>query len=376
MIKEEIMNASIEEIEKRSMEIATEVESLAANADELEARAEELEAIEERKAQLVKEAEERNAQAEAIAKSPVAEVKEKIEIEERKTMSNMEIRNSQEYIDAFAKYIKTGKDAECRSLLTETVSGTVPVPTMVEGIISHAWDEMPILSKVTRTNFAGNVKVGFEKSAGDASIHTEGAVAPTEEALVLGIVTLVPETIKKWITISDEALEQNPVGLLEYVYNEIAHKIFKKAEDEVVAKILAAPQTATATAPSVGKVTITALGLGDIVDAQALLTDEATNVYAIMSKATEAAYKKLAMAANYAVDPFDGLTVLNNDAIGADKVIVGDLKGIQANFVNGNDVQFKYDDLSLAEKDLVKVVGRLPIAIEVVADKRFAKVTK
>lgn len=372
MTIEEIRTADAEALEARSAEILAENKD-ELTVEELEARAAEAEAIEQRRAELLAQEEERKKTAEAIANGKLGEVKEKRG--EEKNMTNLEVRNSEAYISAFANYIKTGKDEECRSLLTETVSGTVPVPTMVEGIISHAWDEMPILSKVTRTNFAGNLKIGFEKSASDAAIHTEGAAAPAEESLVLGIVTMVPETIKKWITISDEALEQNPVHLLQYIYEELAYRIFKKAEDEVVAKIMAAPQTATATAPSVGKVTITSIALGDVIDAQALLTDEASNLYVICSKATEAAYKKLAIAANYKMDPFDGLTVLNNDTVGTNKMIVGDLKGVQANFVAGNDIQFKYDDLSLAEKDLVKVVGRLPIAIEVVADKRFAKVT-
>lgn len=375
MTVDEIKVADAGALEIRSAEILTEMEENKDNAELLEERAKEAEAIEARKLELVKAEEERRALADKVASGKVGDTKESFDMEEEK-MNNLEVRNSNEYVEAFAGYIRTGKDAECRSLLTETVSGSVPVPEFVEGIITTAWDEMPLLSKVTRTNFAGNVKVGFELSATGAVVHTEGAEAPAEETLVLGIVNMVPSTLKKWITISDEALEQNPVSLLEYVYREVAHKIFKAAEDMIVTKILAAPQVATSSAPSVGKVTITNPGLGDVIDAEALLSDEATNLYVIASKATEAKYRKLAQAANYAVDPFQGMEVLNNDTVGADTIIVGDLKGIQANFVNGNDITFKYDDLSLAEKDLVKIVGRLPIAIEVVADKRFAKVTK
>lgn len=366
-------------------EMSTEelIERRSAIPAELEAEGTDLDALEEevRAISAELEARQKAEEARAAIRQAVADGEgEVIETfkeatEERNTMTNVEVRSSDAYAEAFAKYIKTGKDEECRALLTETVSGTVPVPTFVEGIISTAWDEMPILSKVTRTNFAGNVKIGFELSASAAAVHTEGAAAPAEETLVLGIVTMVPETIKKWITISDEALEQNPVSLIEYVYRELAYRIFKYAEDEIVTKILAAPATATATAPNVGAITITQAGIGDIIDAEALLTDEATNLYVICSKSTEATYKKLGIAANYNVDPFDGLTVLNNDSIGT-SVIVGDLKGVTANFVNGTDIQFKYDDLSLAEQDLVKVVGRLPIAIEVTACKRFAKITQ
>ena len=115
--------------------------------------------------------------------------------------------------------------------------------------------------------------------------------------------------------------------------------------------------------------------IDDIYKAEALLSDEAVNPVIIMSKAKKAAYMALKIASNYAVDPFDGLEVLYNDTLG-DTVIVGDLNGVQANFPNGNDVAFKYDDLSLAEKDLVKIVGRLPIGIGVTACGRFATVKK
>ena len=52
----------------------------------------------------------------------------------------MEIRNSKEYINAYAEYIKTGDDRECRALLTENVgTGTVPVPEIVYDIVKTAW---------------------------------------------------------------------------------------------------------------------------------------------------------------------------------------------------------------------------------------------
>ena len=52
--------------------------------------------------------------------------------------------------------------------------------------------------------------------------------------------------------------------------------------------------------------------------------------------------------------------------------IVGDLSGIQANLPEGDAVTFKFDDLSLAEKDMVKIVGRLYAAIALVGPKMFA----
>lgn len=191
-----IEEMNIDAIEARLSEIETEKEAPEAN---FEALTEEVRALKEQKDKLIAEAEQRKADLEAIAKEEVkTEVKETFE-EERKTMSEMEIRNSAEYISAFANYIKTGKADECRALLSENGSGKVAVPELVDEVIKTAWDREDITRLVKKTYLKGNLKVGFELSATGAVIHTEGADAPSEETLVLGITELVPQSIKKWI---------------------------------------------------------------------------------------------------------------------------------------------------------------------------------
>lgn len=84
-------------------------------------------------------------------------------------MDIKEIRNSAEYIDAYATYIKTGKDAECRALLSTNgtdstspaLTGYVPVPDLVDNTIRTAWERSNVMSLVRKTNLKGNVKVGF-----------------------------------------------------------------------------------------------------------------------------------------------------------------------------------------------------------------------
>lgn len=289
------------------------------------------------------------------------------------TRSNREIRNSREYIEAFAKYIKTGKDAECRALLTENATdGVVPVPEFVENRIRQAWENDKIFSRVSKTFVRGNLKVGFEVSATDAEVHVEGTKAPDEEELILGIVNMVPEYIKKWITVSDKVLAMGAEEFLAYIYDELAYKIVKKAADLVVAAITNAP--ATSDADSVGVAQIEAVVDAEaIIDAIAALGDEAQNNVIIASGSTIAAVKKAALTANYALDPFQGLEVIQKD--GVTGAIVGDLAGVQANLPEGDAVTFKFDDLSLAEKDLVKIVGKLLAAIAVVGPKMFAYIT-
>lgn len=369
MTREEIMTLDFEALEERTQVIAAETAD--ADKDQLEELNAELDAIEERKTALNIEIEERKKAAEAVAAGAGKEIEKR---EEVKPMTNMEIRNTPEYVEAYAKYVKTGKDVECRALLTETVQGGyVPVPEFVEDAIQTAWDNDEIFSRVSKTFIPGNDKVGFEVSATGAAIHTEGDDEPDEETLVLGIVDVVPDYIKKWITCSDKALAVGPRALLAYLYDEIEYQIVKLAADTAVAKILAAPATSTTSAVGVAQVA-GAVSAATILQAIGKLGSNARNRVFIASGETIAEVRAAALQANYAFDPFFGLTVIQNDTV-TEGAIVGDLAGVRANLPEGGSVRFIFDELSLAEKDLVKIVGKMLAGIEVIGPKMFAVIT-
>lgn len=366
----EMKNMTSEELETRKAEIATLVDSDDADLDALTEEVRSINSeLQNRRDAEIKKAELRNA----VASEDVGETIETIESnEEKRNMDNMEIRNSKEYINAFAKYVRTENDKECRQLLTENVSGSVPVPEFVYGIIAEEFKESEILRRVRHMNAKGNLKVGFEISAPSAEVHTEGDVAIDEEALTLGVVELTPAMLKKWVSISDEALDiANGEAYLRYIYEEVSRGIVKAAEDTVVAKILAAPQTATSSAPAVAKTGSAFGSINDFVQARALLSSAARDLCIICTPAQYATYRGLQMQANYGVDPFDGLPVLFNDTVTAP--IIGDLRGVMMNEVT--DITIKYDDKTLMTQDLVRILGRQYCAIEVVGNLFFAKVS-
>lgn len=373
MTREEIMMLGFDELEERKAAIASETDE--ADAEKLDALNAELEAIEERTKALRLEMEESRKAAEAVAKG----AGKKIETRKgEEKMTDMEIRNSHEYIEAFAKYVKTGNDKECRALYSDNVEsplvGSIPVPTFVGEIVAKRLEDSEILRRVRRMNAAGNVKVGFEISAPAAAAHEEGGDAVTEEALVLGIVTLVPVTYKKWVQVSDEALDSmSGEAYLSYIYDEVARGIIKAEENAVVAAILAAPQTADADSPAVAKTGSAAGNIADFVNARALLSSAAEDLVIICTPAQYASYRALQMAAQYGVDPFDGLEVLFSDA--ATAPIIGDLSGVMMNLPKGDAIEFKYDDHSLMTSDMVRILGRQPAAIGLVGNKFFAKVS-
>ena len=381
MTIEEIREMNAEEVEARLSEIQTEIDAEGADLEALNA---EIDACKELRESLAKAEEERKVLADKIATD-----REKVEIKEQredeKVMSNVEIRNTPEYIDAYANYIKSGDDSECRALLTELASGTVAVPSLVEDIVRTAWEREGIMSRVRKSYLKGILKVGFEKSADPAYIHTEGAAADTEEALVLGTVSITPASIKKWITISDEVLDMKSEAFLRYIYDELAYQIAKKAADTLVGQIKSAGTSATSTAVGVPAVAVTTVAMDTIAKAIALLSDEATDPVIIMNKQSYPVFKAVQYGANYAADPFEGMEVIFNSTLstftaattGVPYAIVGDLgRGALANYPAGDEITFKFDDLSLAEKDLVKIVGREYVGLGIVGPDCFVKITK
>jgi HK97 family phage major capsid protein len=330
---------------------------------------------------IAKEAEEKRALMAKVAEEVAPTVIEKVE--ERK-VENIEVRNTPAYVEAFANYIKSGKDAECRALLTENVSGTVPVASYVEGRVRTAWERDGITSRVRKTFLKGNVKIGYEISATGAIVHTEAAnSAVTEEQLVLGIVTLVPQSIKKWISISDEVYDLAGEEFLDYIYDELTYRIAKKLADAIVADIEACGTASTGALPAVPKVTATTVTLGLVAQALAELSDEASNPVIMMNKSTWGAFKAVQAEGNYGYDPFEGLPVVFNDTIsafsaattGVTYAIVGDLGiGAQANFPNGQEIEIKFDDKTKMEYDLIRILGREYVGHAVVAPKAFAKI--
>lgn len=291
--------------------------------------------------------------------------------ETRERGNEMEIRETKEYLHAWVEAVKKGDEREVRSLITEnTTNGTIPVPTYVEGRVRTAWESDGFVSRIAKTFVKGNLTIMYEVSSSDAVIHGEGSATPQEEALVLGKVTLVPATIKKWIGVSDEALSLTDEAFVDYIFDELTYRIIKRFRDKAITDIgsstlVPKPTGATSVAQAV------LLGLG-------ALSDEATDPVVIMSKQAWAQAKMDALNAGYAIDPFAGLEVLFNDQLARvegghpETIIVGDLKGYHANFPNGQTVRVVADEK--AKEDMVEFVGKLLVGQGVVAPDMIALV--
>lgn len=363
MTREEILALDMADLEKRSLEIAEEVKT--AESDALDTLSAELDAIEERKAIIKAEAEEKRTAMEEVLAGEGEVIEEKQE--ERKMSDAKEIRSSKEYLDAWVEYQKGRANEEQRALLTQNVeNGTIAVPSYVEERIHTAWENNEIMRRIRKTYFKGNLKVGYEESAGGAQIHTEGGNAVTEENLVIGFIELVPVTLKKLVRYSSEVMAMAGQSFVDYIFDEIEYQIVKKAEEQAVYQITDSDLAEVYTAAG------SAMTTADVIGAEGLLGGEASNPVLITTRARAAALKAAALSAQYGYDPFDGLEVLYVDgtALGSMLGIVVDLSGVQANFPDGDQPKFVFDEYTEAPSDIVRVIGRLMVGIALVAPKK------
>ena len=352
------------EIETRKAAILQEMEQEGADLNALKNEMDELRKNADEIREAAKQAEETRKAIASGAAGIVIGGKHEAEVKE-KTLD--EIRSSKEYVDAFARYLMSEDDRECRALLSTNAAsgGQVPVPTLVDPIIKTAWENDQILSRVNKTGFKGNLKSAFERAADPAYEHGEGTTAITEEDLTLGVVELKPKNIKKFVRVSDEVIATGGEALVSYVYKELAHQVMLKLSKLCVADISGASTSHSSSAVGIPKIA-GAPSTTIVRTALANLSDEAMNPVIIMNRLSDASFAEAKQAGNFDTDEFCKLPVLYTSALPAYStadtnavwMIVGDLGGEHVNYPEGEGIITKWDDLSEAEADMVKVHGR------------------
>ena len=360
---------SIEELELRMTEIANSLDDEDANLDELESEAKEIkEELEERRTAETKKAEIRTK----IAQGEGTVIKS---LNEENKEMNKEVRGTKEYKEAYGEYIKKNYDlnklsAEQRAVLTVNAEedGMIEVPINVQEKINTAWERDEIMSRIVKTFFKGNLKIGYEKSATPAVVHKEGSGKVTPEELVIEYLTLVPEYIKKLVEVSHEVLANNS-AMVDYLYDELEYQIIKLASGNTVKAIEASELTQSFT--MAGQTPTTA----DIISASALLSGEASAPVIITTRANAAAIQVAGLSAGFAYDPFNGMPVLYTDEanLNGAAFIIADLSGVQGNFPEGYGPSFIFDEYTKADENIVRIIGRLYAAIAVVASGKTVK---
>ena len=373
---------TMQEIETRKAQILQEMEQEGADLEALKAEMEELRKNADALREDAKKAEEtRKAIASGAAGIVISDVHRAEDARDEK-----EVRNSPEYLDAYANYIKTGNPMECRTVLLSKnapAGGQLPVPDMVESTIKTAWEKNEFLNQIKKTNFKGNLRVPFELSATGAWKHVEGTTGLTEEEITIGIVQLVPHNVKKLVRVTDECIAMGGEEFIRYIYDEVTYQILKELVKEIIDVIDDASTSNGATAVGIPKVKV-APGVMVLANAATNLSEDANELCVVINRLTEANFNTAYAGGQFAIDPFAGFKKVYCSALPAYDAasendmyaLIGDMKAIQANYPEGDGVVIKWDDMSEAEDDLVKVVGRQYVGFGVTAPGRLVKLTK
>jgi len=361
----------LQEIETRMNEITSLLDSPESNLEDLE---KEIRSLKEQKRQILEDIEKRKAEEKEVIES--AKVVDEFKEERKSKMELRELLKSDAYIDAYASYIKTGSTKAVRKLMTDNAleaniaegDGLVPVPTYLADRINTAWERNELIRRIPKTYFKGNYKEAFELSATDAVVHEEGATAPAEEQVQFGVVEIVNKNLKKWLKITDELMSLKGQMFLDYVFDEIEYRISKLATSLLLNAIATAPAQDSANAIGVPVLAIESLDVNTILNASALLAEDATPIV-ITDRANYASIKGMVNEVGDRVnaDPFNGYEVVfatMPTVTGATiPAILLDPRGAVVNLPDGDNVTIKVDDLSLAEFDLVKIVGKQMMGI-------------
>lgn len=398
-------NAIIDEINTKKEEFETsdtetrdtilnDVESMTKEVEELDNEAKDL----EEQRSTFKAQEERMSLSANLTKTKIEERKEQIKMEN--------VLNTHEYNQLYADMIR-GKieEKEVRSFLQKrddptpgllTTSDNVPIPVIMQGYVETAWYNYGKFSRLVAETFEPAIlKIPVETAASGASWHTEGGDAPAEEYITLGQIILQPKMIKKWISLSDELMAMSAEDFLRYIADELVYRVILALDEAIINRtdlngegvIGIAGNAYTETISSVLDFNVINRAVANLVTFDDLvvamnpstffnnfmgLTDQVGNP--IFRVVHDNENRPQYYLSGYRVEFTQALPAYE-DADPADVyAIVGNFRrGYRLNYPQGRNVITLVDPYTLATKDLVRMIGRLYVAGNVVKPKHFAE---
>ena len=325
-------------------------------------------------------------------------------VEERAKEVRGNVLDSVKYKEAWVESIKRNDISIAQKVLRDdpvygmaTTNDNVPVPTIWQSYVETAWYNYGKFSRlVTKSYIQGYLSIPFEASATGATVHTEGAEAPTEEAIVLGLIELKPAMIKKWISMTDEIMAMTADDFMRYVADELVYRVVLALDNGIL----------NGAVDTNGKGVVGIIGNANTLSYSKALTFNVVNE-AIVDFVT---FDNLTLAINPATffKNFMGLTDLqgrpiyqiahdntgkpqyfvngirceftqalpayDNAAANATWAVVGDFRGYRLNLPEGEMVKTLFDPYTLATEDKARLIGRLYAAGNVARLKHFAQI--
>lgn len=318
-------------------------------------------------------------------------------VEARAKEAVKDIYDTPEYRQAWVDAVRTGDETQLRAMTTGTTN--VPVPTIWQSYVETAWYNYGKFSRlVNKSYIQGYLSIPLETAADDAVVHTEGAAAPNEESITLGLVELKPAMIKKWISMTDELMAMTADDFMRYLADELVYRVVLKLDNGIINGAL----------DSNGKGVVGIVGNANTLDNTAALSFNVVNeviadlvtfdnlTLAINPKtffknfmsltdlqgrpiyqvATDNAGKPQYYINGIRVEFTQALPAYDSAAASAVWAVVGDFRGYRLNLPEGEMVRTLFDPYTMATEDKARMVGRLYAAGNVARLKHFAQIKK
>lgn len=389
--------------EKRASFDTADVETRDALLNEVEDMTKEAETLDAD----IKELEEQRSKLEEQEKRfSMTNTLSKVAIEERNDqVINDDPLKSKEYNQLYADFIRGKADEkEVRSYLARsgganlsTSTSNVPIPVIMQGFVETAWYEYGKFSRLVSETFEPAIlKIPVEVSATGASWHTENGDAPSQESITLGQIILQPKMIKKWISLTDELMAMSAEDFLRYISDELVYRVILALDEAII-----------------NRTDLNGLGVIGIVGNAYTEKVEASLGFNVINEAVAnlVTFEDLTVAMNPVTffSNFMGLTDQVGNPIfrvvhdnenrpqyylsgyrveftqalpsyaeaekGDAYAVVGNFRrGYRLNYPQGRNVITLVDPYTLATEDLVRMIGRLYVAGNVVKPKHFAEI--
>lgn len=373
--------------------LLNEVEEMTKEAEELDADIKDLE-------------EQRNALADQEERMSMTSSLGKVQIEERKNQME-EIRNAfdtKEYNQLYADYIRSGKDTEIKNYIARsgaanltTSTSNIPIPVIMQGFVETAWYNYGKFSRLVSEMFEPSIlKIPVETAADGANWHDENGDPVSQESITLGQIILSPKMLKKFIALSDELLSMAADEFLRYVSDELVYRIILALDEAIINRtdlnglgvigIAGNALTETVTAAVGFNVINEAIANLVTFDNLTIAMNPETFFKNFMSLTDQVGRPIYTIAQDnegrpayylngYRVEFTQALPAYDSANSGQVYAVVGDFRrGYKLNYPQGRDVISLVDPYTLATEDVVRMIGRLYVAGNVVRPKHFVEI--
>jgi HK97 family phage major capsid protein len=325
-------------------------------------------------------------------------------VEERTKEMNKDVLDTPEYRQAWVDAIRSGDMKGVQKVLRDdpvygmaTTNDNVPVPTIWQSYVETAWYNYGKFSRLVNKSYVqGYLSIPFEASATGASVHTEGADAPTEESIELGLIELKPAMIKKWISMTDEIMAMTADEFMRYLADELVYRVVLKLDEGIINGALdtngkgvvgIAGNANTLTKSASLSFNVVNEAIADLVTFDNLtlainpqtffknfmgLTDlQGRPIFQI---AHDNAGKPQYFVNGIRCEFTQALPAYDNASAGQVWAIAGDFRGYRLNMPEGEMVRTLVDPYTLATNDKVRMIGRLFAAGNVARLKHFVQI--